>query len=182
MKISRRMKIAGLAAIAIIVVLAIAFVGFIAFMFYVGGDALSNNATGSELLRPDGPVTGQALVVYNPGLSGDPKTVAAQIAGDLKARGYEVTLAGVNSSAAKNVTGYSVVIAGGPIYGGKVSPSIYSYLQSLAPPANAKVGAFASGTSVTSNGFPAADWLKVTAVLNPGDNAQRAAFEASLLQ
>jgi flavodoxin len=173
------MKIAG-ALTAIVLVLLVAFV---AFMVYVGSDTLSSGATGSEVLSPSGTSTGKALVVYNPGLSGAPRDAATQIANDLKARGYEVMLAGVKSAAAANVSGYDVIVAGGPIYGGKVSPSIESYLRELVPPANAKVGAFAIGGS-TGKPFPDAAWLKATTLFPSGSgiDRQRAAFLAELLK
>jgi hypothetical protein len=173
------MKIAGIGLAVVLVAL----VAFVAFMVYVGSDALSSNATGSELIKPDGATTGKALVVYNPGLSGAPKDAATKIANDLRARGYEVMLAGVKSTAAANVSGYDVIVAGGPIYGGKVSPSIESYLRALVPPDNAKVGAFAIGGS-NGKPFPDAAWLKATALLpsQNGIDRQRAEFVAELLK
>lgn len=182
MKISKRMKWAGIVIAGTGILAVIAIVAFAAFMIYVGSDALSSGATGSELLRPDGTAAGKALVVYNPGLSGAPKNAAAQIADDLKARGYEVMLAGVNSTAAANVSGYDVIVAGGPIYGGKVSPSIDAYLRELVPPDNAKVGAFAIGGS-TGEAFPDAAWLKTTRLFPQGSGIdERAGFVAELLE
>lgn len=176
MKISKRMKIAG-------IITAIVLIAFLAFMAYVGSDALSSQATGSELLTPDGAATGRALVVYNPGLSGAPEEAATGIANDLKAKGYDVMLAGVKSPAAANVSGYDVIIAGGPIYGGKVSPSIDSYLGTLVPLAGTKVGAFAIGTG-SRKSFPDATWLKATALFPSGNgiDQQQAEFEAELLK
>ena len=183
MKLSKRAKIAGLAVGITFVMMAIVLVAFVAFMVYVGSDTLSSRATGSELLKPDGTVTGKALVVYNPGLTGAPKDAAAQIASDLQARGYEVTLAGVSSEAAANASGYDVIVAGGPIYGGKVSPSIEKYLQMLTPPATAKIGAFAIGSS-TGKPFPDVAWLKTTVLLPHGNdiNQLRAGFVDALLE
>ncbi len=183
MKLSKGVKIAGLVAGIICVVIAVVLIGFIAFMVYVGSDTLSSSATGSELLKPDRSIAGKALVVYNPGLSGSPKGAATQIAQDLKARGYEVTLAGVNSEAAADVSGYDIIVAGGPVYGGKVSPSVYTYLQELTPSANAKVGAFAIGSS-TVKPFPDAAWLKATVLMPWGKNADqlRTGFMAELLE
>jgi flavodoxin len=182
-KMSKGIKIAGLVIGIICVLMVVTIVWFVAFMAYVGSDTLSSKATGSELLKPDGPAAGMALIVYNPGLSGAPKEAATQIAHDLQARGYEVTLAGVNSEAAANVSGYDVIVAGGPIYGGKVSPSVYTYLQEMAPPAGVKVGAFAIGSS-TGKPFPDATWLKATVLLPWGKNADqlRTGFVAELLE
>jgi flavodoxin len=171
------MKIAG-------VVIAAAIVLFAAFMIFAMTDWMSNLATGSETLKPDGATTGKALVVYNPGFSGATKDTAAKIAGDLKARGYEVCLAGVSSSAAANVSGYDVIVAGGPVYGGKVSGSVWSYLVALVPPASAKVGAFALGENTLDRPFPDAAWLKATAILPPQKNTdiERAQFVTDLLE
>ena len=183
MKISRRMKVIGLVAAVTLAALVAVLVAFIVFMVYVGSDTLSSRATGSEVLNPDGVATGKALVVYNPGLSGAPREASTQIANDLKAMGYEVTLAGVKSAAAANVSGYGVIVAGGPIYGGKVSPSIETYLRELSPPANARVGAFAIGGS-NGKPFPDAAWLKATALFPSGNgiDRQRAEFEDRLLK
>jgi len=183
MKLSKRVKIAGLVIGIVGLMVAVVLVGFIAFMVYVGSDTLSSSATSFELLQPDGLATGKALVVYNPGLSGAPKGAATQIAQDLKARGYEVTLAGVNSEAAADVSGYDIIVAGGPVYGGKVSPSVYTYLQELTPSANAKVGSFAIGSS-TGKPFPDAAWLKATVLMPWGKNADQlqAGFMEELLE
>jgi flavodoxin len=138
---------------------------------------MSNLATGSEKLTPDGTVTGKALVVYDPGVSGTAKDVAMKIANGLKADGYEVMLAGVKSAAAANVSGYDVIVAGGPVYAGKVGNSIYSYLGDLQAPDNAKVGAFATGNykSEDKRGtvFPAISELKAIIMLFPEDDADK---------
>jgi hypothetical protein len=88
-------------------------------------------ATDTEKLNPTGAAIGRALVVYSPGLSGAAQGDARKIAQDLQANGYDVDLAGVRSSAAGNRVGYKIVVAGGPMYFGKVSSSIDGYLKSL---------------------------------------------------
>ena len=103
---------------------------------------MSFTDTGSKALSPAGAPAGKALVVYNPGLSGAPKTAAAEIATDLQSRGYTVTLAGIKSAAAANTSGYDVIVAGGPMYFGRVSNSVDSYLKGLKPQKDAAVGVF----------------------------------------
>jgi hypothetical protein len=175
MKLSKRVKIAGILVV-------VALVAFVAFMAFAGSDVMSNLATGSETIVPDGAAAGKALVVYDPGLSGAPKEAAAKIANDLKTNGYEVVLAGVKSGAASNVSGYGIIVAGGPVYGGKVSGSIWSYLLELTPPANAEVGAFAIGEGNISP-FPDAVPLKATVLLSsPDKSVERTAFVGTLLQ
>lgn len=84
-------------------------------------------------------------------MSGGAKDVATKIGYNLQDSGYDVTLAGVKSSAAANLTGYDVVVVGGPIYAGKPASSIQSYLNSLNPPANTTVGVFGYGSVQIDN-------------------------------
>jgi flavodoxin len=128
-----------LAVFAVLIIVGIAGIGIII------GDVAGNLATGSQTLT-NGAATGQALVVYDPGLSGGAKDVATKIGYDLQASGYNVVLAGVKSSAAGDLTGYNVIVVGGPIYAGKPASTIQSYLNSLNPEIKVKVGAFGYGS------------------------------------
>jgi hypothetical protein len=97
--------------LAIFVVLIILVAAFAAVFFL---DLSASMATGSETLLPSGTSVGNALVVYDPGLSGAAKNVASEAASSLQAAGYTVNLAGVKSSAAVNTAGYKVIVAGDP--------------------------------------------------------------------
>jgi flavodoxin len=108
-------------------------------------DVAGTLATGTHPL-PNGAPIGQAMVVYDPGLSGGAKDVATKIGYDLQTAGYNVVLAGVKSKTAANNTGYDILVIGGPISAGKPASSIQAYLNSLNPPATAKVGAFGYGS------------------------------------
>jgi flavodoxin len=184
MKIPKVPKIIKKAGILVIVIIVIS----LAAAGIVGLDLLSNLATGSEKLTPFGNPTENALVVYDPGVTGAAKEAATKIAGNLQSRGFDVTLAGVKSTAAADVAGYDVIVAGGPIYAGKVGNSIYSYLDDLQAPDNAKVGAFATGGSRSGDKeetvFPAAADLKAVVLLFPGDSVNQvcADFVTELLQ
>lgn len=103
------------------------------------------NGAGSTTLNSTGNVTKKALVVYDPGFSGAPKTVANSLAEDLKSKGYTVTLAGINSKDAGNVSGYNVLIVGGPTYAGNASSSVKSYLNNLNVDSNTTIGVFSVG-------------------------------------
>jgi flavodoxin len=109
-------------------------------------DVAGSMATGAETLPPNGAAVGKALVVYDPGLTGMAKDMAAHVADRLQLNGYTVTFAGVKSAAAANTSGYAVIVVGGPIYGGKPASSIQTYLNSLNPPQGAKVGVFGAGS------------------------------------
>ena len=114
------------------------------------GDVAGNLATGTHPL-PNGAATGKAIVVYDPGLTGGAKDAATKIGYNLQTAGYDVLLAGVKSTAAGNLTGYSVVVVGGPIYAGKPASTVQTYLNNLQPQANAKVGAFGFGSVKIDN-------------------------------
>jgi hypothetical protein len=131
----------GIVVVVVIVVLLVSV--FAVFTF----DLMSYGATASETLNPVGSPVGRALVVYSPGLSGAAKQDATKIADGLQAKGYTVILAGVRSGTAGNNSGYNIIVAGGPMYFGKVSSSIDGYLKTL--PSSAKLGVFGSTGSST---------------------------------
>lgn len=133
--------------IAIFAVLIVAGVGSFALIFL---DVAGNFATDVHPL-PNGAPIGQAIVVYDPGLSGNVKNVATKIGYGLQDRGYNVVLAGVKSNAAQNVSGYDLIIVGGPIYMGKAAATIQTYLSTLNPTANVTVGAFGYGSVQSDN-------------------------------
>jgi hypothetical protein len=108
------------------------------------GDIMSYTATGSNTLSPAGASAGKALVVYNPGLSGAAKGAAEKIAEDFQAKGYTVTLAGIKSPAAADTSGYDIIVAGGPMYFGRVSNSVDAYLNGLKPQKDVEIGVFAT--------------------------------------
>lgn len=139
--------------IALVVVVVI--VG-LAFIFL---DLMSYTAKGAEFMSPAENVKGNALVVYNPGISGMAKNAANDIADELKTAGYNVELAGVRSTSAAKTSGYDVIIAGGPMYFGKASKSIDTYLKILKLQKEAKLGVF---TTTGSEQFNSEDFQSLT--------------------
>ena len=154
-----RIMIVGLIIVLIVVVI-IAGMGFIIL------DVMSYTATGSETLSPTGTSAGHALVVYNPGVSGEAKNAAVKIASDLRTKGYEVKLAGVRSATAANTSGYDIIIAGGPDYFSKVSSSVEAYLKAITLQKDEKLGVFATtGSSQFHNEDIASLGKQVTSLL-----------------
>ncbi len=139
----------------ILVVFAVFIIAMVSGMALVIGDVAGNMATDTRPL-PNGEATGKALIVYDPGLSGGAKDVATKIGYLLQDSGYDVLLAGVKSSAANNLTGYDVVIVGGPIYAGKAASTVQSYLNSFNPHELTKVGIFGYGSVKIDNSNRAA--------------------------
>jgi flavodoxin len=128
--------------IAVFVVLIISVFGFFSLIVL---DVAGNFATDAHPL-PNGAAIGQAIVVYDPGLSGAAKDVATKIGYNLQEGGYNVVLAGVKSATSANLTGYDLIVVGGPIYMGKAASTIQTYLSSFNPPADAVVGVFGYGS------------------------------------
>lgn len=139
------MMIVVLAIVLIIIVTIVA-------MIVIKTDLMSYTAKGSKTLSPAGEITGNVLVVYNPGLSGAAKNASADITEELKSRGYEVTLRGLKNRDGNNTSGYDIIIAGGPMYFGKATGSIETYLKELTVPKDAKLGVFTTtGSSEFNN-------------------------------
>jgi len=133
-------------AITVVVILVVSVV-FIAITLL---DVAGYNAKGSETLVPTGIPLGKAMVVYDPGLSGLGSQAARVTAEQLRDQGYVVELAGVSSDAARNLSGCSILIVGGPMYGGHVASSMEEYIKGLSPPNGLKMGVF---TTTGSNTF-----------------------------
>jgi flavodoxin len=113
-------------------------------------DVAAYTATGYSNLTPTGTSVGKAVVIYDPGLSGAAKGVADKVASDLQAQGYNVTLAGIKSSAAANTANYGIIVIGGPIYAGSPTTSVKDCLSNLNPTQGVKVGVFGSGQGATT--------------------------------
>ena len=146
-----------------ILLIAVAAVGAVIFL-----DVTAYTATGSQTLIPTGTPTGTALVLYDPGLSGESTKVAQQVAKDLQNQGYTVTLAGIKSSAAATTTGYDVIVIGGPIYAGAPTASVKDSLANLQFDSNAEIGVFGSGSGATAPEDIASIKVAVTALQDGG--------------
>lgn len=115
----------------------------------------------SETIKPEGDITSKALIVYDPGLTGGTKTAALYMAEDLKSKNYEVTVAGVRSSEATDVSGYDILIVGSPTYGANPTGPVKSYLNGLKPPENITVGVYSlAGSEVQDSNLVMAQILK----------------------
>ena len=140
-------KIAKFMGLGIIAIVLVAFVS----MGFIMYDIMSYTATGSQTLNPNGASVGNALVVYDPGITGTAKNVASVIANDLQAKGYTATIAGIKSSNVLNTTGYNVIVIGGPVYAGQPASSLQSYLSDINPPKEAKIGVFTTGSVIANS-------------------------------
>ena len=125
--------------LGVILLLILAIIVSSAFIFL---DLMSYTARGSKSMTSSRHVVGNALVVYNPGISGMAKNTANDIVNKLKSKGYNINLAGVKSKTASSTLGYKIVIVGGPMYMGKATKSIENYLKGLNLEKDVKLGIF----------------------------------------
>jgi len=135
-----------MAIFAIMVIIVVAFGAIILL------DVAAYTATGLQTLTPTGISIGKAIVIYDPGLSGTAKGVADKVAVDLQTKSYTVTLAGIKSSAAGTMTGYNIIVIGGPVYAGGLASSAKGAVESLVlnNGQGAKIDVFGSGSGATS--------------------------------
>jgi flavodoxin len=140
------MRILMILGISVLLVIVMA-IGAFAFI----SNDMGNRATVSETLTPNGTIVGNALVVYDPSITGNTKNVANMIASDLQARGYKVDLEGIKNPKAENTSSYDVIVVGGPIYGGNAGDAVKKYLKTLKPVEGTKIGVFATGDPHTTD-------------------------------
>lgn len=131
---------------------------FIISAVFIFLDLMSYTASSFKSLSPTGNVTGRALVVYTPGISGIARKAADEIASKLSSNGYDVDLAGVRKAPA-STSGYDLVIAGGPMYFGKLTRSMEAYLKKLKLHQEVKLGVF---TTTGSGQFHEQDFQFLT--------------------
>jgi len=139
-------KLGMIIGITLVIVIIAAGLGF----SIVSYDVVGYNAKESQTLNPDGASVGNAIVLYDPGITGVAKKVANSIAKDLQTKGYRVELAGISSSKAGNISDYNVIVIGGPIYAGNASSSVKNYLKTLKISQNTTLGVFATGSDPDS--------------------------------
>jgi hypothetical protein len=113
-------KIVLLAVIAFVIVVA-GVSGFIFFKFN------SDYVSGIEVLNADGSET--ALIIYHPGLSSFMKDVTYAFADGLVENGWRVEITTASSQAPTDLSDYSLLALGSPVYGGTPSPTIKRHLE-----------------------------------------------------
>lgn len=162
----------ALKAVIIIVVILAAFIATGAIVLNVAFSNF-NNSVGDhqQILKTDSAQPKQALIVYQPSMSGVTNKMAEQIAKGLNEKGYEVVLNNPGAYLTADVSQYSVLIFGSPVYAGKLSPALLDYVKKIQVSPLQKVILFSTGSI---NEAPELDSL---AALLPGSvNVQKAKF------
>jgi hypothetical protein len=105
--------------LAVIVVLAIAGT-------YVSSAVNKDVVSGTEVINPSGSKT--ALVVYQTGLTSFPRDTSYAFANGLAERGWRVELTTASSQAPSDLSNYSLLVLGFPVYGGSPGKVIVGYV------------------------------------------------------
>jgi flavorubredoxin len=110
-------------AIIIFVVVVVGVAGFI--FFKINNDYVS----GIEVLNADGAET--ALIIYHPGLSSFMRDVTYAFADGLVENGWRVEVTTASSEAPTDLSNYSLLVLGSPVYAGNPSPTIKRHLERM---------------------------------------------------
>ena len=112
-----------LIAVIVFVIVVVSVLGFV--FFKINNDYVS----GIEVLNADGSET--ALIIYHPGLSSFMKDVTYAFADGLVENGWRVEITTASSEAPTDLSDYSLLVLGSPVYGGNPSPSIKRHLERI---------------------------------------------------
>lgn len=115
-------KIVIIAIIAFVIIVA-SVLGFI--FLKINSDYVS----GTEVLNADGSET--ALIIYHPGLSSFMEDVVYAFADGLVENGWRVEITTANSQAPTDLSGYSLLVLGSPVYAGSPSPTIERHIERI---------------------------------------------------
>ena len=112
-----------LISVIVFVIVVVSVLGFV--FFKINNDYVS----GIEVLNADGSET--ALIIYHPGLSSFMKDVTYAFADGLVENGWRVEITTASSEAPIDLSDYSLLVLGSPVYGGNPSPSIKRHLERI---------------------------------------------------
>ena len=112
-----------LIAILVFVIVVAGVLGFV--LFKINSDYVS----GIDVLNADGSET--ALIIYHPGLSSFMKDVVYAFADGLVENGWIVEITTASSQAPTDLSEYSLLVLGSPIYAGNPSPTIKRHIERI---------------------------------------------------
>ncbi|MCW4016418.1 MAG: hypothetical protein NWF06_08620 [Candidatus Bathyarchaeota archaeon] len=117
----KRWKKILLIAILVFVIVVAAVLGFV--LFKINSDYVS----GIDVLNADGSKT--ALIIYHPGLSSFMKDVTYTFADGLVENDWRVEVTTASSQAPTDLSGYSLLVLGSPVYAGSPSLTIKGHIE-----------------------------------------------------
>ncbi|EPY2277137.1 flavodoxin family protein [Clostridium sporogenes] len=135
-----------------------AFLGFIVLLISVGllfsWFVKGNNkdyGDNAKILKSDKISNKKALVVYQPSRGKLTEKIAEQIAKGIKDEGYEVTINYPGNHMPTDVSQYSIIVFGSPVYIGETSSILADYMKSIKYFPNKKILLFVTGAQLENN-------------------------------
>ena len=108
-------------------VLFVVIAALIAFLFLMVVPNINKDVvSGIDVVNPDGSKT--ALILYQPGYTGFPKDVSYAFADGLASRGWRVEITTASSQTPSDLSKYSLLVLGFPVYAGHPENAIVRYL------------------------------------------------------
>ncbi|MCK4884676.1 hypothetical protein KAS24_01275, partial [Candidatus Bathyarchaeota archaeon] len=112
-----------LIAILVFVIVVSGVLGFV--LFKINSDYVS----GIDVLNADGSET--ALIIYHPGLSSFMKDVVYAFADGFVETGWRIEITTASSQAPTDLSEYSLLVLGSPVYAGNPSPTIKRHIERI---------------------------------------------------
>lgn len=130
--------------IGILIIILIGILSMVVLMKAVNRQRASNE----KLLQSKNTNPKKALIVFQPSLSNVTTVMANSIAKGLNDGGYEVTLNYPGSYLSTDVSKYSLVIFGSPVYVGKPLTIVTDFMSKIKSFSNTKVVVFSTGGTI----------------------------------
>lgn len=112
-------------------------------------DSFFNTSKGNkeEILASSGQSPKSALIIYQPSMSDISSCMAHQIAKGLNDAGYQVTLNHPGEHLTTDLSKYSLVIFGSPVYAGQASKALTNYLEKVENFSTSRIVLYSTGSS-----------------------------------
>ena len=125
-----------------VIVFVISVVGVVGAIFF---KIRSDFSSKIDVLNPEG--TKMALVIYHPGLASFQQDTTYAFADGLVENGWKVEITTPSSEAPTDLSGYSLLVLGSPVYAGAPAPTLQRHLERIGD-----LNGIATALIVTSGG------------------------------
>lgn len=109
------------------------------------GHANKPKASNEKVLKGKDGASKKALIIYQPAISATTSEIANAIAKGLNDGGYEVTLNYPSKNISSDISKYSIVVFGSPVYAGKPLSIVTDYMSGIKDFDSKKIVLFSTG-------------------------------------
>lgn len=160
----KKYKVLLIIAIVLVSLIALFYGGSFVFYKYVIHANVIEHDSSPVFIHSKATDAKKAFVIYQPGRTGKVKDMAYNIAKGLNDSSFEVTIDYPGEKIKKDISEYSVIVFGTPVYESHPSPVLLDYIKSVGDFSGKKVIVFSSGYLKDS---PELDKIKAL-IKNPG--------------